>query len=1660
MILKVVHALGRFGRPRRMSRPTRYLLAVAAVALACAVTRSMREVSPDRELGASSFFLAAVVFVSWYCGLGPGLLAVLLSVVAFQYWFVQPYDRVKFLHTEDEIRTGVFLAVSFLVVGFSFSTRLAHEQLERSRRDLRDFLENGAIGLHWLGPDGSVQWANQAELSMLGYSEDEYIGHHIAEFHANKQAIDDILVRLRRGETLHDYPAQMRTKDGRIRDVLIDSNVLWDEGEFVHSRGFTRDVTDVVRAHNSLIESDARLQAEHAEVQRLYESESAARVAAEQAAGRTAVLQALAAALVEAVTPEDVGAALMQEATGSLGASAGRFMTVDAAQGILRSVAHAGLEGAPSDLDIESDQSRLSIAVREHRAIFVPTAAAEATEFPALPQTAVPAWAAVPVLAGDQVVAVMGFGWEHERAFPPDDIDMMFAFARLAAQALDRAHLYSAERDSRRRAEVASARIARLQAVTVSLSETMTQTEVGEVILREGGSMLGASSGVFALLDRASIELMVTARRGFPRDAKLKQRYNLAESTAIGEAGRLGRPVLVRSREQAARFEAEGVPFLPQEQSWAAIPVTHNDELAGVMRFGWTEPKQFEKDDIELMETLARQTGQALDRSRLFQSEQRARRAAEHSAFSLARLHASRSALARALTPVDVAGVIVREGMAALQTGSGTVHLVSESGDAIQLIAASGLAEGDLQNRRHIALGADLPECQAVREHKPVYSEPTRLSAFVADDSETKPRASSLASVPLMVEERCFGVLTLEFAPGRVLNADEKALIQAFANQGAQAVDRARLYLAEKNAREEAEAAARRVASNQAVTAALAEARTTDDVVEVFASLGVQAAGAWAGTIYLLSDSDQLVALKSSGYLSLEEDAANLSFEAFPQLRRVLDSRKPLFLLSEEDLGQTGLEMAARNGSRSRSWALLPLRHERGTDGLIALSFDCEPAFDEPTRAMLVTLGRLFAQALDRGRLYDAERVLRNRLNAVISDIPGVVWESWQHPDSASQRFDFVSDYVEQMLGYSVEEWTATPNFWASIMHPADRRTALAIAADSGDVGQPRAFEFRWVRKDGRVIHVLAHSSIITGPDGIAAGIRGVALDVSEQKRAEEALRQSELRAQAVLDTAANGIITAGEDGAILTLNAAGERMFGVSAAEVAGLSLSTLIPALTPSRLATTAAQRADGGLSRETPALRKDGSEVAVEVSLSEVRAGDSKTYTAIVNDISERRRARRAIEFLAHASDVLSSSLDYETTLQSLAHLAVPEIGDYCAIDVLEGEELRRVALVHRDGEKIELVRSLEERNAARRDSEEFRRRLRDLKPTLLAEIPPETIDAIPDEERREITRALGPRSAMAVPLATNESSVGLLTFVTAETDRHYDDQDLALATELGRRAGIAIENARLYRDSQRARAELKRSNEAKDEFLGMISHELRTPITSIYGGARFLHLRAGKVDADTQSDLIVTIETESQKLYHLVENLLAIARMELGREIPTEPVILGILVDKVAGAFRSHVPGREVTVLNEAGSVMVPAEPTYIEQVVQNLLSNADKYSPAGAPIDVRVDRREDEVRVAVRDRGSGIAPEELNLIFDSFYRSSKTSATAPGKGLGLTVCKRLIEAQNGRIWARNREGGGLEVGFALPLLDQNNEGQEPDDVDADIELAGTISNGGA
>ena len=143
-------------------------------------------------------------------------------------------------------------------VGQFIERKAAEDELRRSEQELADFFENATVGLHWVGPDGIILRANRAELDMLGYSREEYVGRPIADFHADEAVICDILKRLQAGEKLAEYPARLRCKDGSIKDVLIDSSVLWRDGEFVHTRCFTRDVTERKRAEAKVREQEQR----------------------------------------------------------------------------------------------------------------------------------------------------------------------------------------------------------------------------------------------------------------------------------------------------------------------------------------------------------------------------------------------------------------------------------------------------------------------------------------------------------------------------------------------------------------------------------------------------------------------------------------------------------------------------------------------------------------------------------------------------------------------------------------------------------------------------------------------------------------------------------------------------------------------------------------------------------------------------------------------------------------------------------------------------------------------------------------------------------------------------------------------------------------------------------------------------------------------------------------------------------------------------------------------------------------------------------------------------------------------------------------------------------------------------------------------------------
>jgi signal transduction histidine kinase len=187
----------------------------------------------------------------------------------------------------------------------------------------------------------------------------------------------------------------------------------------------------------------------------------------------------------------------------------------------------------------------------------------------------------------------------------------------------------------------------------------------------------------------------------------------------------------------------------------------------------------------------------------------------------------------------------------------------------------------------------------------------------------------------------------------------------------------------------------------------------------------------------------------------------------------------------------------------------------------------------------------------------------------------------------------------------------------------------------------------------------------------------------------------------------------------------------------------------------------------------------------------------------------------------------------------------------------------------------------------------------------------------------------------------------------------------------------------------------------------------------------------MDAQTRTRAISDIREEAKRLNGLVENMLLLARAGVQEPVPTEPVPVNKMLDEVVSEHYKLFRDRVVTIDVKPKRLIAEGQPDYLKQVVQNLLGNAEKYSPAARQIDVRARRDGNQVQISVLDRGGGVAPDELEIIFQAFYRSARTSTKVTGAGIGLAVCKLLVQAQSGRIWARARRGGGSVFSFNLP-----------------------------
>lgn len=301
-------------------------------------------------------------------------------------------------------------------------------------------------------------------------------------------------------------------------------------------------------------------------------------------------------------------------------------------------------------------------------------------------------------------------------------------------------------------------------------------------------------------------------------------------------------------------------------------------------------------------------------------------------------------------------------------------------------------------------------------------------------------------------------------------------------------------------------------------------------------------------------------------------------------------------------------------------------------------------------------------------------------------------------------------------------------------------------------------------------------------------------------------------------------------------------------------------------------------------------------------------------------------------------------------------------------------------------------------------------------------------------RGAAAATAVRSWLGVPIIRRGAGIGLLEIDSTDLDA-FDSTDLELLEGVVSVLAGHVELAAHHAEEVRASA-------LREAFIGVISHELRTPITSIYGLAQVLRQRGNSLPEETRTQAIIDIEEESDRLYRLVEDLLVLSRAERGNvEIEAEPVNLGRLVARIIDGETQRRPDRELVLTAPAVLPLIEAEPTYVEQVIRNLVGNAAKYSAAPTPIEIEVEAEDGTVAVRILDRGIGIDEGTAAGAFDLFYRAREATRFAAGAGIGLFVCRQLVEAMGGKAWLRPRDGGGTEAGFRLPVVEPT-----ADDVD--------------
>jgi PAS domain S-box-containing protein len=545
--------------------------------------------------------------------------------------------------------------------------------------------------------------------------------------------------------------------------------------------------------------------------------------------------------------------------------------------------------------------------------------------------------------------------------------------------------------------------------------------------------------------------------------------------------------------------------------------------------------------------------------------------------------------------------------------------------------------------------------------------------------------------------------------------------------------------------------------------------------------------------------------------------------------------------------------------------------------------------------------------------------------------------------------------------------------------------------------------------------------------------------------RTQRQLAQSRLRYADLFDFAPIGYVTLDADCKIAEMNLAGARLLGGTPHQFMGERFESLLPAEDQClfRQHIERCRRSSPRGHTELRLVPREGDPVTVElhsVAGREMEHGKLQYRCAIVN-ISDRRAAEEALRrseaelelranhhFLSEASAVFSASLNYETALSNVVRMSIPRLADCCVVDIVQGGRLGRAAVAHLDHSKEDLLWHLGKLPQERNEAFGKAKVMRTGRSELYANVTDSLLTALAqDADHLRILRELCCQSYICAPLSIRGTTFGAVGFMKTRPGQRYSLADLALAEEFADRAAVAIDNAMLYKKEQEA-------NHLKDEFLSIVSHELKTPLTPILGA--MYRLRCIRSDDSEVEKAASMVERNAKRQADIIDDLLNVSRLasgtfDLNYVSGDLPEVLKTAVEVARPAAEAQ--GISIDILIDEDIQPIRCDPERIHQALWNLISNAIKFSPPGGHIRIEARSLVNTVQIVIEDEGEGIPAEFLPHIFDPFRQAGQfVTRKHGGLGLGLSIVKHIVHQHGGAVRAESAgQGEGARFVIELP-----------------------------